>query len=133
MMFKASDDFRQRSLGVLPTLLERLAYICSLQTDDGSYRHWGLSRTYGRRHAHEAIFDAHLEMATELVHTPLREIYQEFKEAVERPEGPGVLKAETFVLKAPVNDDALLAAHLRLLQDSVAALAHQGHTTQPGA
>jgi hypothetical protein len=133
MIFKAAEDFKKRSLSVLPTLLERLAYICSLQTDDGTYRHWGLSRTYGRRHANEAILNAHLEMATELVRTPLRDIYAEFKDAVGRQEGPHALTAESFVLKAPVNDDAILAAHLRLLQDSVAALDRQAHTTQPGA
>lgn len=133
MMFKAAEDFEKRSLGVLPTLLERLAYICSLQAEDGAYRHWGLSRTYGRRAAQETIFNAHLENAMELVRTPMREIYQEFKQAVERTGGPEVLTAESFVLKAPVNDDALLAAHLRLLQDSIAAVAHQGHTTPPGA
>ncbi len=133
MIFKAAEDFKKRSLSVIPTLLERLAYICSLQTDNGDYRHWGLARAHGRRPAQDAIFNAHLEMATELTRTPLREIYLEFKEAIQRQEGPGVLTAQSFVLKAPVNDDAILAAHLRLLQDSVVSLAHQAHTTQPGA
>lgn len=133
MMFKAAEDFKNRSLAVLPTLLERLAYICSLQTQEGNYKHWGLSRTYGHRTANEAIFNAHLELATELVQTPLRDIYMEFQQAVDRPEGSKVLRAESFVLKAPVNDDALLSAHLHFLQDSVAALGLRERTTPPGA
>ena len=60
---------------------------------------------------------------------PSREIYREYQEAVGRQDGPEVLKPESFVLTAPVNDDALLSSHLRLLQDSVQALAHQERTT----
>src|SRR5690242_3142287 len=41
MPLSAAEDFKRRSLGALPTLLERLAYICSLHAD-GSYAHWGL-------------------------------------------------------------------------------------------
>lgn len=132
-MFKAADDFKNRSLAVLPTLLERLAYICSLQTQDGTYRHWGLTRAFGHRVAFETIYNAHLEMATELVQTPLRDIYREFQEAVDREDGPHALSPETFVLKAPPNDDALLSAHLSFLQNSIAALDLQARTTQPGA
>jgi len=130
---KAVRDFKERSLGALPTLLERLAYICSLQTDAGTYDHWGLRRMFGEQAAHEAILQAHNDMAIEIIRTPIREIYKEYQEAVERQEGPRVLRAESLVLKAPVNGDELLSAHLRLLQESTAAVAHQERTTPPGA
>jgi hypothetical protein len=129
----AAEDFKKRSLGALPTLLEWLAYICSLQTDRGTYEHWGLSRSFGSRKAHDAILSAHNEMALELIRVPLRDIYKEFQEAVSRDEGPQVLQAESLVLRAPVSDDGLLSAHLHLLQDSVAAVARQERTTPPGA
>lgn len=129
----AAEDFKERSLRALPTLLERLAYICSLQTEGGSYEHWGLNRVFGNRLAQDAILRAHTEAAMELIHVPLREIYQEYQEAVARPEGPQVLRPESFVLKAPVTGDELLSAHLHLLQNSVAAVAHQERTTRPGA
>jgi hypothetical protein len=51
----AAEDFKERSLRALPTLLERLAYICSLQNESGSYEHWGLSRVFGNRLAQDAI------------------------------------------------------------------------------
>jgi hypothetical protein len=132
-MTSAAEDFKKRSLGALPTLLERLAYICSLQTDRGSYQHWGLSRSFGSRLAHDAILKAHGELALELIRVPIRDIYKEFQEAVGRQEGPQVLHPESFVLRAPVSDDGLLSAHLHLLQDSVAAVARQERTTPQGA
>jgi hypothetical protein len=132
-MATANDDFKRRSLSALPTLLERLAYICSLQTDAGAYEHWGLSRTFGNPLAQDAILRAHTETAMELIRVPIREIYREYQEAVRREEGPQVIHAESMVLKGPVSGDGLLSAHLHLLQDSLAAVAHQERTTPPGA
>ena len=129
----AAEDFKERSLGALPTLLERLAYICSLQTESGFYEHWGLSRVFGSRLAQNAILRAHTETATKLISLPMRELYQEYQEALARPEGPQVFDAETFVLKAPASGDELLSAHLHLLQNSVAAVAHQERTTRRDA
>ncbi len=129
MILKATEDFKQRSLSALPTLLERLAYICSLQMPDGSYRHWGLARTFGARAAQEAVRLAHLETAGKLVREPLREIYSDYQHAAGQGKNARALRAESFVLNAPVNDDGLLGAHLRLLQNSVQALARQERTT----
>jgi hypothetical protein len=129
MIYKAAESFKTRTLNALPTLLERLAYVCSLQLPEGGYRHWGLSRTFGMKQAQEAIQLSHSELAMELVHSPLQDLYEEYKNAVGRGNGPGVLKAESFVLNAPVSDDGLLDAHLRLLEDSVKALARQERTT----
>jgi hypothetical protein len=129
MIYKAAENFKERTLSALPTLLERLAYVCSLQLPDGGYRHWGLSRTYGLKPAQEAIYLSHTELAIELVHSPVQDLYEEYKRAIGREDGPEILKAESFVLNAPVNDDGLLGAHLRLLEDSVKTLARQERTT----
>ena len=133
MQSNALDDFKRRTLSVLPTLLERLSYICSLQNEDGYYDHWGLNRLFGTRGALEAILRAHTETAFELIRVPLREIYDEYQQAVSRDEGPHVLHPESFVLQAPVSGDEILSAHVRLLQDSLAAVAHQERTTPLGA
>lgn len=126
MIFKPAEDFKQHSLSALPTLLEKLAYICSLQTREGEYRHWGMARIHGSAPAHQAIHSAHIETATELVHLPIREIYGEYRQALARA---GVFVPESFVLTAPLSDDdGLLSAHLRLLHDSVQALARQEDT-----
>jgi hypothetical protein len=128
MILKAAEDFKKRTLSALPTLLERLAYICSLQTGSGGYLHWGFSRAYGNRPTQEAIYAAHMETAVALTHVPVREIYEEYQQAVSRSATGELLRAESFVLKAPVNGDAILSAHLNLLQNSVVALAQQEGT-----
>lgn len=133
MQSSASEDFKRRTLSVLPTLLERLAYICSLQTNRGEYQHWGLKRAFGDQVAHDAIRRAHNEASLELIRAPIEEIYKEYKEAVSRKEGPHVLTADTLVLRAPVSGDELLSSHVRLLRDSLEAVVHQERTTPPGA
>ena len=130
MMLKAAEDFKKRTLSALPTLLEKLAYICSLQTGNGGYMHWGFARAYGNRPTQDAISSAHMETSVSLSHLPVREIDQEYQSAVARSGSvKDVLNPDSFVLKAPVNGDVILSAHLRLLQDSVVALAHQERTT----
>lgn len=129
MILKAAEDFKRRTLSALPTLLEKVAYICSLQTGSGGYLHWGFSRAYGNRPTQEAIYAAHMETSLALSHVPVREIYQEYKAALVRSGSLETLKPDSFVLKAPVNGDAILSAHLRLLQDSVVALAQQERST----
>ena len=123
MLCNASENFKTHTLRVLPTLVEKLAYICSLQTDEGDYRHWGLSRVYGPKRAHQAIESIHAEMAEQLVRIPIREIYQEYQHAVEKPVTPELLRPESLVLKAPTNEDELLSADLQLIQASLVAVA----------
>lgn len=92
--------------------------------------HWGLIRAYGNRPTQDAIYAAHMETAQALSHSPVREIYQEYQDAVARSGSVAdILDPDSFVLKAPVNGDVILSAHLRLLQDSVVALARQESTT----
>ncbi|MBZ5503900.1 MAG: hypothetical protein LAO78_00310 [Acidobacteriia bacterium] len=129
MILKAAEDFKKRTLSALPTLVEKLAYICSLQTGSGGYLHWGFSRAYGNRPTQEAIYAAHMETSLALSHVPVREIFQEYQQAIAHSGVPEILNPNSFVLKAPVNGDAILSAHLRLLQDSVVALAQQESTT----
>ena len=129
MIFKAAEDFKKRTLAALPSLVEKVAYICSLQTGSGGYVHWGFIRAFGNRPTQEAIYAAHMETAMELVQVPVREIFKEYQEAVARSGGTEFLSPNSFVLKAPVNGDGLLSAHLHLVQESVVALAQQENTT----
>ena len=125
MILDAKDDFKRRTLSALPTLLEKLAYICSLQTAGGEYTHWGMSRVFGRESANRAIHAAHNETACALISVPVKNIYDQFLSAVEKPESPQFLDPEFLALKSPSSDDELLSAHLRLIQNSIASLAHE--------
>ena len=133
MILKAAEDFKKRTLSALPSLLEKVAYICSLQSGSGGYMHWGFTRAYSSRPTQEAIYAAHMETALHLVELPVREIYKEYQEALARSGSQEFLDPDSFVLKAPVNGDAILSAHLNLLQDSVVALARQERASQPVA
>jgi hypothetical protein len=125
MTEKAVEDFKQRTLAALPTLLEKLAYICSLQTPRGTYTHWGMARTFGHEPAQQALYSVHLEASRELVRSPLREIYRDYEEVLQRSQA---LLPDSLVLNAPLNAaEPLLSAHLRLLRDSVQAVALQEH------
>lgn len=120
---KAIEDFKQRTLVALPTLLEKLAYICSLQTPHGTYSHWGMIRTFGHEPAQQALYTAHLEASRELVRSPLREIYCDYQQSLLRSKA---FSPESLVLNAPLSAaEPLLSAHLRLLRDSVQAVALQ--------
>jgi len=133
MIRKAKDDFKARTLAALPTLLEKLAYICSLQTSEGAYEHWGLTRVFGEGESQAAIGTAHAETAAELTRLSVREIYKEFLDATDKPISATSIKPENFVLKAPVTDDGLLSAHLRLIQESVVSLAREERSNRPTA
>ena len=134
MMFKAAEDFKKRTLSALPSLLEKVAYICSLQSGSGGYMHWGFTRAYGNRPTQDAIYAAHMETSLALSHTPVREIFQEYQEAVARSgSAADILDPDTFVLKAPHNGDASPSPHLNLLQADVAAASRREHTTRSTA
>jgi hypothetical protein len=126
MLLSPNDDFKNRTLKALPSLLEKLIYACSLRNKDGTYKHWGLSRTFGQQKADGAVGQAHTEMTTEIIRTPLREVYQQFEDAETLP-------ADAVVLNTPPNGDELLSDHLQLIQDSVQTLADQERSRHPGA
>jgi len=123
MLLNVAEDFKRYTLKALPTLLEKMAYISSLQNGDGRYSHWGLSRLFGDHRAQKGIAVVHSELAMNLIRVPIRSIYQEYSE--HRTEHPEFLEPESLALKAPANGDELLSVHLQLIQGSLVAVAAQ--------
>lgn len=121
----AVEDFKKYTLRSMPTLVEKLAYVSSLQREEGRYVHWGLSRIFGDQRAQKAIRAVHSELALEMARAPIRTLYQEYRTSAKHTQYPELLKPEAFTLKAPASDDELLSAHLRLVQESLAAVAGQ--------
>jgi len=132
MLLNIAEDFKKYTLRPLPTLLEKLVYVSSLLSE-GRYLHWGLSRIFGDKKAQTAIRSVHSELALELVRAPIRSLYQEYHAVTERTQPAELLTAESLVLRAPVNGDELLSAHLRLVQESLVAVAGQQVASQPAA
>lgn len=134
MLLKVVEDFKKYTLQALPTLVEKLAYISSLQNEeDGRYIHWGLSRIFGDQKAQKAIRTVHAELALEALHLPIRNLYQEYRVATEQSIQPELLKPESLRFKAAANDDELLSAHLRVVQKSLVAVAAQATASQVAA
>jgi hypothetical protein len=123
MLFNVAEDLKRYTLRALPTLLEKIAYISSLQNSDGRYRHWGLSRLFGDHRAQKGIAAVHSELAMNLIRVPIRNLYRDYSE--QRAEHPEFLEPESLALKAPANGDELLSVHLQLIQGSLVAVAAQ--------
>jgi len=132
MLCNVAEDFKKYTLTALPTLLEKLIYISSLQSG-GRYQHWGLTRTFGESRAQKGIGSVHSELATQLIRIPLRNIYREYCEAAETKVHSQLLNPESLTLKAPSNGDELLSSHLRLIQHSLAAVAGRSHSSHQAA
>lgn len=126
MLLKVAEDFRKYTLQAFPTLVEKLAYISSLQNQQGGYTHWGLSRIFGDHRAQKAIRTVHSELALEVLRRPISALYQELQQ-------PERLNSEFLRLKAPSSHDELLSAHLQLVQESLVAVAAQTTASQPAA
>ena len=126
MILNPIEDFKNRTLSVFSSLLEKLQYVCSLQRKDGTYHHWGLTKAFGEQKAHKAVSGIHSELAVEMSRTPLREVYRQFQSSNSIP-------ASSLVLTAPASADELLADHLRLIQNSVGTIADHENSSRRDA
>jgi hypothetical protein len=124
MLLSPKDDFKNRTLSAFPSVLEKLSYVCSLRNPDGTYDHWGLKQLLGEAKANNTIHGVHGDLTMEATRTPIRELSRQF----ENSNSPQRLP---LTLKAPSSGDDLLSDHLRLIQDSVTAIADSAHSSHP--
>jgi hypothetical protein len=123
MLLAVAENFKKYTLEALPTLLEKIAYISSLQNENGSYTHWGLSRIFGEQKAQKAIQSAHSQLVLDALRSPIRSLCRQYEIALEETKHPDLLNPESLELKAPATGDELLSAHLRLVEESLAVVA----------
>lgn len=71
------EDLRARTLQAVTGLLGKLEYFASLRQDDGSYMHWGLSRVHGEQAAQGALAEAHRDLVSAILQTPVRKLVQD--------------------------------------------------------
>jgi len=126
MILSPKEDFKNRTLKALPSLLEKLSYVCSLRNPDGTYDHWGLKQLLGEAKANDTIHGIHGDLAAEATRTPIRELSRQY-------ESSGSPQRAPLTLKAPSSGDELLSDHLRLIQDSVTAIADSGNSSHPAS
>ncbi len=75
----AYEDLQQRTLVALPGLWERIRYLAALRNSGGSYRHWGMDRTFGEQAAQNALGAAHTQLFLQVLRTPLRQLVAEYE------------------------------------------------------
>lgn len=76
-LLSAYEDFTTRTLNAFTLALQKLQFVSSLRVKEGKYGHWGMKRTYGRDRANEAIERAHMELAMEVLQTPVPQLHNE--------------------------------------------------------
>ena len=87
----AAADLFKHTLSRIPTVFGKIAYLASLRNpDSGTYRHHGLSATFGRQdsiqaltESHERVFHEWLLMPLEQKHGDLTEYFASVEEGPE--------------------------------------------------
>src|SRR5579864_4728880 len=116
MLLSPKEDFKNRTLKAFHSLLEKLAYVCTLRDKDGNCLHWGLVKLLGLAKANEIMCGIHGDLALEATRLSIRDHYRQY-------ESTPMANKTPLELRAPSNGDELLSDHLQLIQDSVAAIA----------
>lgn len=125
----AYEDFQQRTLGALPGLWARLRYIAGLRGAAGSYRHWGMSRTFGSEATQHVVGTAHSELFVKLLRTPLRQLTTEFTEG--KPSSDELLDWSLYV---PANREGGSVEHFNSVVSALLALSEaRRRPPTPGA
>ena len=77
----AMQDVQERTLRAVSGLLGKLDYLASLRRQDGLYSHWGLERVHGEEATRRALRDAHRDVVSNILHTPLRNLVRDVEES----------------------------------------------------
>ena len=97
-LFSAYEDFVVKTLASVPGLLAKLVYLGSLRDDAGDYCHWGMSRTFGRGGASEALSRAHTEVWLKVLRAPIPAL---FAEALDSEMGSEIWRGQREKLTPP--------------------------------
>ena len=58
-----------------------MEYLASLRRQDGLYSHWGLERVHGEEATRRALKDAHRDVVSNILRTPLRNLVRDAEES----------------------------------------------------
>jgi hypothetical protein len=80
MLSSPFEDFSNTTLQAVSGTLGKLVYLAGLRDSDGQYTHWGLARRHGSQTANTTIADAHANIFSQLLRTPLSSLWNEVSE-----------------------------------------------------
>lgn len=130
----ALEDFEANTLGAVPGLLGRLAYVGGLHDGKGTYDHWGMAKAYGDDAAQGAIRASHRVLLSEVLKKPLAVLLKDVLAscANEHLTEKEFLASLTHPLPKPLSPAAV--AHLRSVLSALSALVESRNSANlPGA
>lgn len=138
MTFKSAlQDLRESTLAAVSGLLAKLAYLGSLRTREGGYRHWGLSLVHGEESSQRALKTAHSEVLSAVLQTPISELVEDLRESsrdTSNSEGAYVegMRAQ-FQELLPSAQDKAAAQHLNSVLTALSSLEKNQKRATPSA
>jgi hypothetical protein len=79
----ALQDIKETTLSAVSGLLGKLAYLASLRGGRGQYEHWGLETVHGAESSARALRQAHTEVVTRVLRTPLPSLLEDLERSSE--------------------------------------------------
>ena len=79
----ALQDLKETTLSAVSGWLGKLAYLASLRGGQGGYEHWGMESVHGVESSARALRQAHMEVVTRVLRTPLPSLLEDLKESSE--------------------------------------------------
>lgn len=76
-----AEDLQERTLRAVAGLLGKLVYLAGLRQQDGTYKHWGLSRIHGEAATERALSDAHKGLVSKILRMPLRRLLEDVEDS----------------------------------------------------
>src|SRR5215510_7781517 len=79
----AFEDLQLTTLQAVTGSLRRLEYFAKLRDPGGAYGHWGLARVHGELAAEKALIQAHHDVLSQILSTPIRQLLRDVEESSE--------------------------------------------------
>jgi hypothetical protein len=79
----ALQDLKETTLSAVSGWLGKLAYLASLRGGQGRYEHWGMESVHGAESSARALRQAHMEVVTRVLRTPLPSLLEDLKASSE--------------------------------------------------
>src|SRR6201993_2835461 len=77
----ALQDIKETPLSAVAGWLGKLTYLASLRGGQGRYQHWGMECVHGMESSARALRQAHMEVVTRVLRTPLASLLEDLKES----------------------------------------------------
>lgn len=82
-LISALEDLQETTLRAVTGCLRKLEYVAGLRNQAGTYAHWGLVRVHGEGTAEKALGQAHRELLSDVLSTPLRNLERDAQQSGE--------------------------------------------------